>query len=38
MHGTPEAGPTPPMPLPTDRLRFAMPPMHEIAGRRAQAS
>ncbi|MFC9847389.1 class II aldolase/adducin family protein [Streptomyces sp. NPDC060223] len=22
-------GPTPPLPLPTDRLRFAMPPMHE---------
>ncbi|ALV34042.1 class II aldolase/adducin family protein [Streptomyces sp. NPDC101209] len=29
MHGTPGAGPTPPPPLPTDRLRFAMPPMHD---------
>ncbi len=24
-------GPTPPLPLPTDRLQFAMPPMHESA-------
>lgn len=28
MHGTP-LGPIPPSPLPTDQLRFAMPPMHE---------
>lgn len=27
MHGTP--GATPPPPLPTDRLRFAMPPMQD---------
>ncbi|MFG2786796.1 class II aldolase/adducin family protein [Streptomyces sp. NPDC048419] len=29
MHGTPGAGPTPPPALPSDRLQFAMPPMHD---------
>ncbi|WP_449351857.1 hypothetical protein [Streptomyces shaanxiensis] len=28
MHGTP-LGPTPPMPVPTEKLQFAMPPMHD---------
>src|SRR3954451_15270772 len=28
MHETP-LGPTPPMPLPTEKLQFAMPPMHD---------